>query len=65
MRLTPVSPWIDNVGDAADAGQVLLEVSYSERTPISERLGAVLEGAVSRGVQRALERLESPGEWLR
>lgn len=61
-RLGTSDQWLQ---DAADAGQMLLEVSYSERKPISERIGSVLEAAVSRGVQRALERLESPGEWLR
>ena len=61
-RLGTSDQWLQ---EAADAGQMLLEVSYCERKPISERLGAVLEAAVSRGVQRALERLESPGEWLR
>jgi len=46
---------------AAEAGTVLLEVCYSERKPLGERLGDFLASAVSRGVGRAIEELRFAG----
>lgn len=59
-RLGTSDQWLQ---DAADAGTVLLEVSYTERKRIVDRVGDLLEAAVSRGVGRALDELRSPGPW--
>lgn len=59
-RLGTSDEWLQ---DAADAGTVLLEVSYTERKRIVDRVGALLEAAVTRGVGRALDELRSPGPW--
>jgi serine protease SohB len=59
-RLGTSDEWLQ---DAADAGTVLLEVSYTERKRIVDRVGDLLEAAVTRGVGRALDELRSPGPW--
>ncbi len=51
--------------DAADSRQVLLEVSYTERKGLGERLGSLMESTVSRSVERVLDRLQFPGPWQR
>ena len=43
----------------------VLEVRYIERKGLGERLGLTIEGAVERGVARAVERLDARGDWLR
>jgi len=43
----------------------VLEIRYVERKPIGERLGIALEGAVARGLDRALARLGTREDWLR
>jgi serine protease SohB len=55
-RLGTSDQWLQ---DAADAGTVLLEVSYTERKRLGDRVGELLESAVSRGVGRALDELRS------
>ena len=59
-RLGTSDQWLQ---DAADARTVLLGVSYIERKRIVDRMGDLLEAAVSRGVGRALDELRSPGPW--
>ena len=59
-RLGTSDEWLQ---DAADAGTVLLELSYTERKRIVDRVGDLLEAAVTRGVGRALDELRSPGPW--
>jgi len=63
---------VDEIGTSdallqkAAADCELLEIRYVERKRITERLGLAFEGAIERGVSRALERLAAPGErWLR
>jgi len=48
---------------AADAE--LIEVRYVERRKLGERLGLSLEGAIARGIARAIERAGSREDWLR
>ncbi len=50
--------------EAARASDVL-EIRYVERKGLGQRLGLTIEGAVERGVARAVERLDARGNWLR
>lgn len=55
----------DALLQAAARESDVLEVRYVERKPISERLGLALEGAVARGIDKALSRLGAREDWLR
>lgn len=55
-RLGTSDQWLQ---DAAESGTVLLEVSYTERKRLGERVGDLLEASVSRGIGRALDRLRT------
>lgn len=53
--------WLQDAASGAD----LLSLRYVERKTIASRLGVMVEEAVTRGVARALERLDDPGARLR
>jgi serine protease SohB len=53
--------WLQDAAATAD----LLSLRYVERKTIAKRLGVAVEEAVFRGVGRALERLDGPGERMR
>lgn len=53
--------WLQEAADTAD----LLALRFVERKTLARRLGVAVEEALARGVGRALERLDDPGERLR